>query len=112
MTTTEEVRSAVKSELHSMLEKDLNPPVEKPSDVNTGFCWMFAENVSERLDNPNDIRILRAGLPLGGNHIWVEHDGVHYDAETVTGTSNWRNFLFWDGRSLPESTEPTEVGQR
>lgn len=111
MTTQSEVETAVRNQLEEMLERDLRPPVNEPSDVNDGFCWYFAECVFDRLGQPKDVHILGGGT-MGGNHRWIEHNGVHYDSEAVDGVTEWDELPYWERLPPHTGMEPSEVGHR
>lgn len=108
MPTHSDIRNAVEAERDNMISQDLNPPVNRARDINTGFCLKFAENVTERLENPENVQLLSMGT-LSTNHIWIEFDGLHYDSEAVDGVQDWRELPFWDRVSPPEDATVTNL---
>jgi len=49
------------------------------AEINSGKCTRIAETVTGEID---DLTVLQAGY---GDHVWVEYNGRHYDAEAPTG---------------------------
>lgn len=111
MTTDLEVKKATSDQLDEMLEIDLTPSVECAKDVNKGFCWYFAENVYDRLGQPEDVHILGCGT-MSGNHRWIECNGTHYDSEALQGVEEWKNLPFWRRITPHNGLEPKNVGHR
>lgn len=75
------------------LERDLSPPVEAPADINNGFCLYFAVTAYDRLEETTDVSLLQHGT-MGANHVWIEYNGYHFDAEAPRGVKHLENLPF------------------
>lgn len=88
-------------------------------DINSGFCGTVADQVADEVDN---VSILQVG---DGDHMWIEYNNKHYDAEVPTGVDDPFNLPFFkriplnvllkiarmaaeaEDRELPETVEET-----
>jgi len=88
-------------------------------EINMGSCANIARAVLKRVDG---VSVLQVG---DGDHLWVEYNGVHYDAERPTGVSDYMQLPFFsrvpvedmlvtarlaaeaEGREPPETIEDT-----
>lgn len=51
-------------------------------DINGGFCTNIAFAVKRQLEYTTVL------LTMGGDHYWIEYNGIHYDAEVPTGVTD------------------------
>lgn len=69
------------------------------SQVNSGLCEEFAKEFiklfpsGEIVGTDNYIDFDSAEWP--GGHIWIYSDGRHYDSETLSGVTEWRQLPFF-----------------
>lgn len=90
-------------------------------DINSGNCFDIADKVTDKLSYVNVLKI-------GDNdHVWIEYNGIHYDAEAPSGVESFRDLPIFDridprqmldwarmaaemeGREKPETVEETVV---
>lgn len=55
-----------------------------PSAINNGYCKIYAQRVTRRLNNPPDLTISNDDI----THTWLEHDGLCYDVECIDGVEH------------------------
>ncbi|MEF8757048.1 MAG: hypothetical protein V5A33_02315, partial [Halobacteriales archaeon] len=79
--------------------------VETPADVNRHYCRYVAERVAEQVGDDLDVQILEDGAG-GFAHVWLAHDGRHYDAECVDGVEDYRELPFFQRH--PEAVRHVE----
>jgi hypothetical protein len=82
-----------------------------PYDINNGFCEDFAGNVIARMGGCRDGLCettaeieTDGGLTITGlpGHVWIKHDGMHFDAEEPEGVTDWRQLpIFGRLRQIP-----------
>lgn len=63
-----------------------------PWDINNGHCDTFANNVIERCGGESDFlfEMQTENVVVDGpGHVWIWYNGLHYDAETLNGVSDW-----------------------
>lgn len=90
-------------------------------DINSGFCFDIVEQAFDEIDD-DGVRVLNVG---DGDHVWLEYNGLHFDAEAPGGVSDWRKLPFFsriprhkllrfarmaaesEGREKPETLEDT-----
>jgi len=58
-------------------------------DINSGSCASVAERVFEQVEG---VRIYKGG---DKDHVWIEYNGKHYDAEAPTGVDNYKDLPFF-----------------
>lgn len=74
-----------------------NNGLRKASSINKGYCDLFAEDLVEELGGKTDITYIidndelapDDSYRIGTDHVWVYHNGKHYDAETPYGVDNF-----------------------
>jgi len=62
-----------------------------PSEINNGYCSVFASLVVESLVG---VSVLCADYDFGapprvGGHTWIEYEGKHHDAECIDGVESF-----------------------
>lgn len=60
----------------------------KPSEINNGNCDVFADALYAVVGGELLEFDLDSSYPT---HVWVRHNGRHYDAECVDGVEDWRD---------------------
>lgn len=88
--TGEDICRTLQTVKRELLEDDPRPKIEKPDDFGRGWCRHIADEVYDRLGEPDDVRVLFSGS-MGGNHFWIESGGRHFDAEKPCGVEDWRS---------------------
>lgn len=68
--------------------------VNSRADINEGFCGTVAAEVYERMGQPEEMKLCRAGSQ-SDFHYWVEFESEFYDAERTSGVSDWQELPFW-----------------
>ena len=75
-----------------------------PYDINDGYCEDFAMNVIARLGGYRDgLTETTTEVQTDGavdfvmlpGHVWIECDGLHYDAEEPEGVAHWWDLPFF-----------------
>lgn len=103
----EEIERALREVRNVLLSEPVSPRVEVPADINLHYCRFVAETVAERVGDDVDVEILEDG-GRGFVHVWVAHDGRHYDAERVEGVTDYRDLPFFQRH--PEAAIHMERG--
>ena len=103
----EEIERTLREVRDLLLSEPVSPRVEVPADINLHYCRFVAETVAERVDDAIDLEILEDG-GRGFVHVWVAHDGRHYDAERVEGVTDYRDLPFFQRH--PEAAVHVEPG--
>ncbi len=103
----EELERTLREVRGVLLSEPVSPRVELPADINRHYCRFVAETVAERVDDELDIEVLEDG-GRGFVHVWVAHDGRHYDAERVEGVTDYRDLPFFQRH--PEAAVHVEQG--
>jgi hypothetical protein len=81
--TPKEICSSIKTSSIAILESQgFFAECDDLVDINSGNCVRVAERVHEEVD---DTDIYVAG---DWDHVWVEYNGKHYDAEVPTGVND------------------------
>lgn len=88
--TEERIYRTLQAVKRELLEDDVRPKIEEPEDFGRGWCRHIAAEVYDRLDEPDNIRVLFSGS-MGGNHFWIESGERHFDAERPCGVNHWRD---------------------
>jgi len=68
--------------LKALEEQGIFPDCKTLEDINSGKCGWIAEQVYNDIPFVNPIKI------MNGDHVWVEHKGLHYDAEAPQGVED------------------------
>lgn len=71
-------------------DQDFFATCEDLVDINSGNCRSIAERVYENVDN---VRVFEAG---DGDHVWIVHNSIHYDAEAPTGIDDAFRLPFFE----------------
>lgn len=74
-----------------------------PQEINTGDCSDFAESLFRHLVDAGLTAIVSVdsgdlihdGESASYWHVWIYHDGRHYDAEAPDGVSDWEELPFF-----------------
>lgn len=104
---SEELTRALREVRETLLSKPVSPRVETPQDINLHFCRYVADTVVERVGEDIDLQILEDGRH-GFVHIWIAHEGRHYDAERPEGVADHRELPFF--KRHPEAAYHVEPG--
>ena len=92
-----EICKAIKKSSIAILEgQGIFTNYETLKDINSGCCNRVASTVVDRVD---DVRAIKVG---DFDHVWLQYDGVHYDAEIPTGVNDYMEFPFFDRVSKEE----------
>lgn len=89
-------REIKKASLAILEDQDFFAECEDLADINSGSCASIAERVFNKVSG---VHVWEAGP---GDHVWIEYNGKHYDAEVPTGVEDPLDFPFFD-RIPPES---------
>ena len=86
-----------------------NREIQCPEDFARGWCRHIATEVYQALGEPDDVRIMRGGT-MGGHHLWIKHNGRHFDAERPCGVDEYQELPFVRrlGSLLGEPKDKTE----
>lgn len=60
------------------------------SKINSGECGTVARRVFSQVGG---VRVMEVG---NGEHVWLEHNGIHYDVEVPTGVEDPIDLPFFD----------------
>lgn len=71
--------------------------LDSAEEINDGYCLLAASRVMEKLDDPEEVTILEGG-GMDFLHIWLEHKGLHYDAENPEGVGSPEELDFFKDR--------------
>lgn len=63
-----------------------------PLEINSGNCDEFAELLYIKIGGSLRETVLEGGAPT---HVWVELDGLHFDAESPCGVNDWRDLAIF-----------------
>lgn len=84
-----------KTALAILENQEIFPECDSLMAINSGNCASVAKRVFREVSG---VHIWEAGP---GDHVWVEYNGKHYDAEVPTGVDDPLDFPFFD-RIPPE----------
>lgn len=105
MTSVSEVESVFEEVVGDVIASDGNS-VSSRSEVNDGFCSIVAAEVYERLGEPEEMQLcVESGGGAGGEHYWIEYEGLFYDAERPEGVEDWRDLPYWKRHETPSGFE-------
>lgn len=78
------------TDVWSKWKKD-NPRLTDPTVVNNGYCADFALEVAEVMPKVK----IWSNFDKGFEHVFVEHGGKFYDAESLGGVADYKQLPIW-----------------
>jgi hypothetical protein len=92
-------RTMKKASLAVLEQQGIFAEYETLQSINSGCCNRVASIVVKRVDG---VTAMKAG---DWDHVWVEYNGRHYDAEVPTGVDNYKDLPFFNRVSEKELLE-------
>jgi len=77
-------------------------------ECNNGFCDIFARNLSKYLPGS---KIMSTEDPRNNTlgHVWIEYNGMYYDAETPNGVNSWKQLPWMKEFYSKNKSYPTDI---
>jgi hypothetical protein len=88
---SQEICRSIKYHSLSIIKnQDIFPDCDDIESINEGRCYDIATKV---LDDVDGIRIFKVG---DYDHVWIVHNGKHYDAEKPSGVDEYMELPFFE----------------
>lgn len=75
-----------------------------------GLCGDLAHFIWEHFNKDNTLNARNTGdhnkLPY---HVWIEHNGIHYDMQNPEGVQDWKQLLYFQELADPQELAKTTL---
>lgn len=87
---------------------------DDPYEINSGRCEELMQRVLKAVPEAEErcsAMVLDDPMhPVYGGHVWVYHNGKHYDAEAPDGVTDWKDLPFMQRKEQQQlDADPTNA---